>query len=50
MTLNLLFFTVTLKLNKVSNDFMTKEGLQHEKIEKLRDENYLKVVKSGFFW
>ena len=50
MTINLLFITVTFKLNKITNDVMTNEALQYEKIKKIKEENYLKAVKNGYFW
>lgn len=41
MTLNMLFFTITIKMRKTT----AEEHLHHERIRKLRDEHLDKVIR-----
>jgi len=45
MVVNLLFFTVTLTMNKMT----AEEALQQERFEKIREENIVKCIRYGFF-
>lgn len=50
MTIHLLFFTITLKVSKMTAEEKSKEAIQYESFKKIREENIVRAIQHGYFW